>query len=108
MTTLRLLIAAVFIIFSIAMAFVNLAAILANRRNRQSGIPPNQFAVPFLTVFSSAVAYLLYPETPKLWILALPTLDIGNWIVVLGRPYTIVTGMFRRPSSGKTKEKKVS
>jgi hypothetical protein len=72
---------------------LNWGGFLLNIRNRRRGIDKYYSLGPFLSAVLAICAYSLYPFTPKGWILIIPVLDIGNWIVLIGLPLLAMRGL---------------
>jgi len=74
---------------------LNWGGFILNIRNRRRGIDKYYSPGPFISAFLAAFAYAAYPFTPKGWILIVPALDIGNWVVLIGLPVAVMQGSFR-------------
>jgi len=97
MTSLRLGGAIICILISGYIAAMNWGCIIKNARNRREGVDRHHSTVPIVSIlFAAAIAYPLFPFTPKWWIWLIPVLDIGNWILIIGLPWAIAKGAFRR------------
>ncbi len=97
MTVLRTSSAIICILISVYILIMNWGCVIKNIRNKRKGIDRHHSTVPLVSiVFAVALAYPLYPYTPKWWIFIIPILDIGNWILIIGLPWAIYKGAFRR------------
>jgi NADH:ubiquinone oxidoreductase subunit 6 (subunit J) len=79
MTTIRLIIAIVILIFALAIVVMNWGCMIVNRRNKKRGVDRHHSTVPIVSFVLAALAYLLYPRPVMSWMFAIPLLDIANW-----------------------------
>jgi hypothetical protein len=96
MTTARFICALIVLLFSLLLLFLNWAAVFENQRNKRRGIDKRHSLIPLVSAVSTGIALLLYPYTPKMWMLLIPALDIGNWTLIVGLPWAIINGMFSK------------
>ena len=102
MTTLRAILAIMAIIVALYFVAMNWWALVASERNKKKGIAGHHSTVPLVSfVLAGLVAYPLYPFTPKSWIGLIPLVDIGNWALIIGLPYAMAKGAFRKKSPDK-------
>ncbi|MEZ5989389.1 MAG: hypothetical protein R3F30_09745 [Planctomycetota bacterium] len=95
MTLLRAALAIALVLLGLYFIAANWACVLVSLRNRRRGIPRHHPVMPLLSVFASIGALVLYPWSPATWILLIPAVDIGNWVLVIGLPWSIAAGSFR-------------
>jgi hypothetical protein len=79
MTTARLIIAIVILVFALCIVAMNWGCVIVNMRNKRRGIDRHHSAVLVVSLVLVALAYLLYPRPDKNWMIAIPLLDIANW-----------------------------
>ena len=97
MTTLRAIVAVIVLILAAYIAVMNWGCVIASEINRRKGIDKHHSVVPALSlIFAGVLAYPLYPFTPKWWIGLIPAFDIGTWVLIIGLPWAIATGMFKK------------
>ena len=97
MTALRTCGAIICILMSAYILIMKWGCVIKSGINKHKGIDRHHSTVPVVSIiFAVALAYPLYPYTPKWWIFLIPVLDIGNWILVIGLPWAIYKGAFRR------------
>ncbi len=100
MTTLRAILAIIAIIVALYFVGMNWWSLIASERNKQKGIDRHHSTVPLVSfILAGLVAYPLYPFTPKTWIGLIPLVDIGNWALIIGLPYAMAKGAFKKKSS---------
>ncbi len=81
---------------------MNWGCVIASERNKRKGIDKHHSTVPFISlILAGVLAYPLYPFTPKWWIGIIPAVDIGNWMLVIGLPWAIARGAFKKESPNK-------
>ncbi|MDD4060203.1 MAG: hypothetical protein PHW08_05805 [Kiritimatiellae bacterium] len=97
MTELRISVAAILILMAGYVVVMNWGGgVIASERNKRKGIRKHHSTVPLISLILSAIAFELYPFTPKGWIGSFPAVDIGNWMLVIGLPWAIATGQFKK------------
>lgn len=74
----------IFLLASAYVAAMNWGCVIANARNKRRGIDRRHSTIPFVSLFPAALAILAYPGPHKAWLLAVPVLDIGSWLLILG------------------------
>lgn len=79
MTTARLIIAIVFLIFAICVVAMNWSSVIANMRNKRKGVHRHHSIVPIVSFILGALSYIIYPRPDKGVALIIPLLDIANW-----------------------------
>ena len=95
MTLLSAIIAGIALLIAVSVGIANWGCVIASERNRRKGIDRHHSVVPAVSLLlAGAVAYPLYPFTPRWWIWLIPALDIGTWLLLVGLPWAIVQGMF--------------
>lgn len=86
---------------------MNWGCVIASERNKRKGIAKHHSTVPlFSLLLTGMIAYPLYPFSPKWWIGIIPAVDIGNWMLIIGLPWAIVHGMFRKKSPNRAEPTK--
>jgi hypothetical protein len=78
-TTIRLIIAIVILVFALLLVVMNWGCVIVNMRNKKRGDDRHYSTVPIVSLVLAAVAYLLYPRPDKSWMIAIPLLNIANW-----------------------------
>ena len=102
MTIVRFILSLAVLLFAAYIVAMNWGAVIVSARNRRRGIDRYHSTVPFFSFFLTIIALLIYPYPDKaVWMLAVPILDIGNWIVPLGvlwLPVVWIRGMRKKRS----------
>lgn len=75
---------------------MNWVCVIASERNKRRGIDKHVSTVPLISFLLASVAYEIYPFIPKAWIGIIPAMDIGNWVLVIGLPWAIAKGAFKK------------
>lgn len=97
MTVLRATGAIICLLVSTYVLVLNWTCVGKNILNQRKGIDRHHSTIPLLSlIFAGAIAYPLFPYTPKWWTFLIPVLDIGNWILAIGLPWAVFKGAFRR------------
>ena len=107
MTELRASIAVFLLLIASLMVIMNWSCIIEIARNRRNGIQKHVSTVPLISLIFAGLAHKIYPWTPKTWIAIIPASDIGNWMLIIGLPWTIWTiakGMFKKGTPNKASE----
>jgi hypothetical protein len=100
MTILRASIAAIVMLLAAYIAVINWWYVIASELNKRRGIDKHYSTVPLISlILAGVIAYPLYPFTPNWWIWVLPAVDIGNWMLIIGLPWAIAHGMFKKKES---------
>jgi hypothetical protein len=75
----------VILLFAVYIAAMNWGCFIATIRNQRLGIDKYHSTVPFAAFFITAFAIIFYPgpNRYKVWMLAVPILDIGSWLLPL-------------------------
>ena len=75
------------------------------RANRRKGVDRHHSPVPVVSLLLVAVVgYPMWPFGAKWWMWVIPAADIGTWMLIVGLPWAIVTGAFKRKSAEDTSE----
>ncbi len=75
---------------------------IVSELNMRRGIDKHHSTVPLVSlILTGILAYKLYAFTPKGWIWIIPALDIGNWMLLIGLPWVIVQGGFKKEQKNK-------
>jgi hypothetical protein len=96
MDVIKIIIAAILLLFGAYTAVMNWGCVLVSMRNRRKGIDKHHSTVPFVSMIAAGLAHLIYPLQPKQWIGIIPLVDIGNWILIIGLPIALAKGVFRK------------
>lgn len=83
---------------------VNWSCVIASEMNRRKGIDKHHSMVPLASLLTAGIAFFLYPYAPRIWIWIIPAVDISNWAVLIGMPWAVVKGIFKKESSNPTRE----
>ncbi|MBN1864322.1 MAG: hypothetical protein JW808_05425 [Victivallales bacterium] len=101
MTILRAGVCGVVLLIAAYIVVMNWACVIASWRNRRKGIDKHHSTVPLITlILAGLMAYPLYPFATKWWILLIPAMDIGNWMLIIGVPSVMIA----QKLTGKGKE----
>lgn len=92
MHDLRIIVASVLILFGAYVAVMNWGCVIVSMRNKRKGIQTHHSTVPLVSLITAMLAWAVYPVHPKSWIGLIPTLDIGNWMLVIGLPIAVAKG----------------
>ena len=79
MTTARLIIMIVMLIFALCIVAMNWSSVIGNMRNKRHGIAHHHTTVPIVSFILAALSYIIYPRPDKGSALIIPLLDIANW-----------------------------
>ena len=79
MTTARLIIMIVILVFALCIAAMNWSAVIGNMRNKRRGVHHHHSTVPIVSFILAALSYIVYPRSDKGAALIIPLLDIANW-----------------------------
>jgi len=96
MNLIKIIIAVIILLFGAYIAVMNWGCVLVSMRNKRKGIDKHHSTVPFVSIVSAGLAYMIYPLQPKQWIGIIPLVDIGNWILIIGLPIALAKGAFRK------------
>jgi hypothetical protein len=98
-TVLRASGALILMLLAAYVAIVNWGCVIVSERNRRKGIDGHHSTVPAVSlILAGGLAYPLYPFAPKWWIGIIPALDIGTWMLIIGLPWAIAHGAFKKES----------
>ena len=104
MKELRISIAVILMLMAAYVAVMNWGCVIASERNKRKGVRKHHSTVPLISLVLSALAFELYPFSPKGWIGIIPAVDIGNWMLVIGLPWAIATGQFKKGPPNKASD----
>jgi len=79
MTTARLIIAIVILVFALCIVAMNWSSVIGNMRNKRKGVHHHHSTVPIVSFILAAITYIIYPRPDKGAALIIPLLDIANW-----------------------------
>jgi uncharacterized membrane protein len=79
MTTARLIIAIVILVFALCIVAMNWSSVIGNMRNKRKGVDRHHSIVPIVSFILAAITYIVYPHQDKGLTLIIPLLDIANW-----------------------------
>ena len=79
MMTARFVLAVVVLLFGACIVETNWSSVIVSARNRRRGIDRHHSTIPLVSILLAALAYLIYPGFERVWIIAVPLLDIANW-----------------------------
>jgi len=106
MTILRAIVAGIVVVFAAYIAVMNWWCVLKSEVNRRKGVDRHHSPVPAISLLLvGVVGYPMWPFGPKWWIWLMPALDIGTWMLIVGLPWAIATGVFGRGSAEDTAER---
>lgn len=80
-------------------AAMNWACVIASEINRRKKIDKHHSTVPAVSLILAGLAYPLYPFSPRWWIGLIPILDVGTWMLIIGLPWAIAHGAFKKEES---------
>lgn len=96
--TLRVIGSILLMLLAAYIVIMNWGCVIVSKRNKSKGIDKYHSTVPFVSFILASFAFVLYPFTPKGWIGIIPLVDISNWMLLIGLPWVIVRGVFRKES----------
>ena len=96
MTELRISVSAILMLVAALTAVGNWGCVIASERNKRRKVDKHVSTVPLISLILAGLAYEIYPFSPKRWIGIIPAVDIGNWMLVIGLPWAIATGAFKK------------
>jgi hypothetical protein len=79
MTTARLIIAIVILVFALCIVAMNWSSVIGNMRNKRKGVYHHHSTVPIVSFILAALSYIIYPHEDKGLTLIIPLLDVANW-----------------------------
>ena len=79
MTVARFILALAILLFAAFIVMMNWGCVIVSMRNRRRGIDRHHSTVPVASFILAALAFLIYPDTNKMWMVSVPLLDIANW-----------------------------
>jgi len=101
MTALRASASIVLLLVAACIVVMNWGCVIASERNKRKGIDKYHSTVPLVSLILAGFAFPLYPFVPKGWIGIVPAVDIANWILIIGLPWAIARGAFKKKSPNK-------
>jgi hypothetical protein len=79
----RFIIAIAILFLAAYVAVMNWGCVIVSSRNRRRGIDRYHSTVPLFSFLLTVPAIVVYPWPGEAaWMLAVPLLDIGNWVLV--------------------------
>jgi hypothetical protein len=96
MNILRIIATSLLVLIAAYVAVMNWGCAVASAWNRRKGIDRYHSTVPLISLAAAGLAYFTCPFGPKRWIMLIPALDLGNWILAVGLPVAIAKGARRR------------
>lgn len=82
MTALRAALALLIALAALYVVGMNWAGAFVSWRSRRRGIEAHPSLTPLISLLLAATACSLYPYPPRFWLLLIPLLDIGNWMLL--------------------------
>ncbi len=80
-------------------ALMNWRCVIVSIRNKKRGIDQHHSTAPILSALFTLIAMIFCPRHDLVaWMLLVPLLDIGNWILLLSLPLLVWELMKKRPS----------
>ena len=104
MTEIRASIAVILLLLACLMVVMNWSCVAASERNKRKGIQKHVSTVPLLSLIFAGLAHTVCPWTSKGWIGIIPAVDIGNWMFIIGVPWALAKGMFKKETPNQTME----
>ena len=83
MTTIRISLTIAILLFAAYIVVMNWGCVIVSTRNKRRGIDRHHSTVPVISFVLVALAFGMYPRPDKMWMLAIPLLDIANWSLLL-------------------------
>ncbi len=82
MTILLYILAIGLMIMAAYVVVLNWGCVIVSIRNQRQGIDKHHSTIPLVSVMLGVFSFLAWPGTPKEWILIIPLVDIGNWVLL--------------------------
>lgn len=79
MTTARLILAIVILVFALSIVALNWSAVIGNMRNKRKGVAYHHSTIPVVSFILVALSYIIYSRQDKGLTMIIPLLDIANW-----------------------------
>jgi hypothetical protein len=98
MATIRLILASVLLIIAAYTAAMNWGCVIVSSRNKKRGIDRHHSTVPLVSFLIAVLAGAFYPWAWRI-VVAIPLLDIGNWVLFLA-PFALIGMLLRRKTPG--------
>lgn len=105
MMTTRLIAAIILMLMALYISAMNWGCVIVSILNKRRGIDKYHSTIPLVSLILAGLAYPLYPYEPRGWVVVIPLIDIGNWIFVIGLPWAIAKGAFRKDKADKGQSK---
>jgi hypothetical protein len=96
MNGLRITAAVILILLAVYITAMNWGCVIVSMRNKRRGIGKHHSTVPLISLILAALAYAVCPFSSKAWIGIIPAVDVGNWSLIIGLPWAIAKGAFRK------------
>jgi hypothetical protein len=96
MNEIRIGVAVILVLLAAYITAMNWGCVIASERNKRRGIDKHHSTVPLISLLLAGLSYAIYPLTPKGWIGIIPAVDIGNWMLIIGLPWAIAKGAFKK------------
>ena len=93
MKEIRIGVAIILALFAACFMVMNWSCVIVSERNKRRGIDKHVSTVPLISVILAGLAYASYPVR---WIGVIPAVDIGNWIFIIGFPWALAKGFFKK------------
>ncbi len=98
MTILRFIVSFAVLLLAAHIAVMNWGCVITSFRNKKRGIDQHHSTAPILSALLTLVAMMLCPRHDLVaWMLLVPLLDIGNWILLLSLPLLIFELIKKKP-----------
>lgn len=100
MTTARIILAIVLLLFAAWVAVMNWICVVVSIRNRRRGIDRHHSMVPLMTVLATIGAKGVFPLSNFGWVWIFPALDPSNWSLLWLPFYLILRFLRGRTTDG--------
>ena len=102
MIMLRVTLSILVMLIALFIVVANWGCVITSEMNKRRGIDRHHSVAPVISLLLvGLIAVPLYPWTPKWWMWILPAVDIGTWMFVVGFPWALAKGMFKRDKPSK-------
>jgi len=82
MITFRLILAIAILLLAVYFVAMNWGCVIISMINKRKGVDCHHSTVPLVSLILTVFAYISYPYPAKNWIVIIPILDIGNWMLL--------------------------
>ena len=101
MNTARMILALCLLTLGALIVIINWGYVLVSMRNYKRGVDRHYSTIPIVSLVLTGLAFLIHPGPAKLWMLAVPLVDIANWTLLWLPVVFFQVGKSRQRSAGR-------